>query len=73
MKANTQDAGADVKESGLFSGAGHLEDGGLMSQSPSPPLSGNRGFYKRERGTEQRGQGRGLQSSLRADQHTAFQ
>ena len=45
MKANTQEAGADVKESGLFSVAGHLEDGRLMSQSPSLPLSGDRGFF----------------------------
>ena len=36
MKDNTWEAGADVNESGLFSGAGHLEDGGLVSQSPSP-------------------------------------
>ena len=36
MKANTREAGADVKESGLFADAGHLEDGGLTSQSPSP-------------------------------------
>ena len=28
-KANTQEAGADVKESGLFADASHLEDGGL--------------------------------------------
>ena len=58
-KANTREAGADVKESGLFSGARHLEDGGLMSQSLSPgktghsllqvlspPLSRGRGVYK---------------------------
>ena len=42
MKANTQEAGADVKESGLFADAGHLEDGGLMSQNPSP---GRLGFH----------------------------
>ena len=35
-KASTRGAGADVKESGLFADAGHLEDGALMSQSPSP-------------------------------------
>ena len=29
MKANTWEAGADVKEGGLLSGASHLEDGGL--------------------------------------------
>ena len=44
MKADTQEAGADVKESGLFADAGHLEDGGLRSQSPSPSLSGGRSF-----------------------------
>ena len=31
-KANTQEACADVKESGLFSEAGRLKDGELMSQ-----------------------------------------
>ena len=40
MKADTRDAGAEVKESGLFSGAGHLEYGGLMSQSSSPKNMG---------------------------------
>ena len=49
-KANIREAGADVKESGLLSGAGHLEDGGLMSQSPSSPLSGGRGFCKEGEG-----------------------
>ena len=47
-KANTQETGADVKQSGLFSVASHLEDLGLMSHSPSPPLSGGKGFYKEE-------------------------
>ena len=55
MKVNFPEAGADVKESGLFSGAGHLEDGGLMSPSLSPYLSegaerGNRTKRSRERG-----------------------
>ena len=60
LPASLKEAGPDVKESGLFSGASNLEDGGrgahvlkpitwedggLMSQSPSPPLSGGRGFY----------------------------
>ena len=67
-KANTQEAGADVKESGLFSGARHLEDGGLLSQSPSAPgkmgtpsqslsprLSGGGGCDKEGEGREQRG------------------
>ena len=49
-KANTEQAGADVKDSGLFSGASHLEDGGLMTPSPSPPLSGGRGVYKEGEG-----------------------
>ena len=74
-KANTSEAGADVKESGLFLGAGHLEDGGLMSQSPSPEKMGDiqfkaqshisveaEIFRRRERGTEQRS-GKGLTSS----------
>ena len=50
MKANTKETGAHVKERYLFSGAGHLEDGGLSSQSPAPPLHGGRGFIRRERG-----------------------
>ena len=45
-----REAGAAGKESGLFSRAGNLEDGGLMSQSPSPPLSGGRGFHKEGEG-----------------------
>ena len=45
-KANTGEAGADVKESGFFQVLARLEDGDLMSQSPSPHLSGGRGFYK---------------------------
>ena len=56
MKAHTQEAGADVKESGLFSGAGYLDDGVLMSQSSSPGkmgdwhLSAGRGLYREEDG-----------------------
>ena len=46
MKANTQEEGADVKVSGVFSGTSNLGDGRLMSQSPSPHLSGGRGVYK---------------------------
>ena len=34
----------------LFADAGHLEDGGLMSQRPSLPLRGCRGFYKEGKG-----------------------
>ena len=30
-KANTREAGADIKKSGLFSGAHNLKDGGLTS------------------------------------------
>ena len=41
-----------------------------MSQSPSPPLSGSRGFTRGERGTEQRDQGRRLKSCLRAEEHS---
>ena len=62
VKAGTGEAGADVKESGLFSDASNPEEGelslqachlgrrGLMSQSPSPPLSAGRGFYKERKG-----------------------
>ena len=32
------------------SDAGHLEDGGLMSQNSSPHLSGGGGFYKEGEG-----------------------
>ena len=44
-KANTQEAGADVKESGLFTCQPSGRQG-LMSQSPYPHLSGGRGFHK---------------------------
>ena len=44
----------------VYSDAGHLEDGGLMSQSLSPYRSGGKGFYKDERSTQQRDQGRQL-------------
>ena len=67
MKDNIQEAGADVKESGLFSGAGYLDDRGFMSQNLSPVKMGNsclkahlhvpveaKVFIMRERGTEQR-------------------
>ena len=53
-KANTQEAGADVKESGLFSDADHLEDEGLMCQSPSPHLSGGRGVFEKGEGNRTR-------------------
>ena len=49
-KANTHEAGADIKESGFFSGASHLEDGGVLSQSPFLPLNGGRGLYKEGEG-----------------------
>ena len=48
------------------------EDGGLTSHSPSPPLSAGRGFFKEGWGTEQRDQGRGVQSSLRAEELRPF-
>ena len=51
IKTNTREAGADMKESGLFSCAGHLEDGDLKPQSPSPHLSEGRVFIGRERGS----------------------
>ena len=56
-----------------------------MSQSPSPGEMGDsclkphlhmsaqaEVFIRRERGTEQRGQGKGLKSSLPADEHSPF-
>ena len=52
MKASTGKAGADVKESGFFADAGHLQDAGLKSQSPSLCLSGDRGFYKEAEGKQ---------------------
>ena len=50
-KASAREAAADVKEHGLFADAGHLEDEGRTSQSPSPPLSGGRGFHKEGEGS----------------------
>ena len=43
-KANAAEVGADVKDSSLCADAGHLEDGGLMSQSPSLPSWSMQGF-----------------------------
>ena len=74
MKANTQEAGADVKESGIFSDAGHLEDGGLTSQR-DPHLYSSieiQAFIRRKKGTEQKDQERRLKSSLRAGEHSPF-
>ena len=85
-KPITQEASAGVKESGLFADAGHWEDRGLMSQSPSSGeiedschknclhLSGlAEVFVRREKGIEQRDQGQGLKNSLSADKHSPFQ
>ena len=55
-KANTPEAGADVKENGLFEDSCHLEVGGLLSQSPCPLLSGGSGFYKEGGGNRSKGQ-----------------
>ena len=73
-KSNTWEAGADVKESGLFSGAGHLEDGGVDSHVKAHPHISVEAevFIRRERGTEQRDRGRGLESSVCADEHSPF-
>ena len=48
----TWEAGANVKDGGLFSSAGNLEGGGLTSQSTSTSLSGGRGFYKEGTGKQ---------------------
>ena len=66
-KANNREAGANVKEHSLLSGASHLEDGGLTSQSPAPGKMGDscheihlhlsveaEVFIRRERETKQR-------------------
>ena len=58
MKANTGEADADVKESGALADV-RLQDGGLTSQSPSPPLRGGRGFDENERGTDKETKGGG--------------
>ena len=74
LKANNLEIGADVKErkeSGVFSGADNLADGGLTSQSPSQHLSGGRGVYKKGEGNR-RDRGGGLKSSLCADEHSPF-
>ena len=63
-KASTQEAGADIKESSLLSDASNLEDGGLTSQSPPPPLIGDRGLLYGGEGNRTKRSGRGLQSSL---------
>ena len=45
----------------VYSDANHLEDVGLMSQSPYPHLSTGRGFHKEGRETELRYQGEGVE------------
>lgn len=71
VKAGTGEAGADLKESGLFSGARNLEDGELTSQSPSPHLREGRGFYKVRKNRTKRPR-EGLESSVCADEHSPF-
>ena len=71
-ETSTQEVGADVKESGLFSDAGHLEDAGLTFQSSSPPFSAVRGFYKEGEGNRTKRWREGLRSSLHADEHGPF-
>ena len=83
-KANTQEAGVDVKESGFIQMLATWEMEELCHQAHllgrygihvSKPTSNSQWnqskhnlevFTRRERGTEQFDQGRGLQSSLRA-------
>ena len=45
MKANTREAGADVKENGLFAEAGHLEDGGLHATKPISPSQWSQRYF----------------------------
>ena len=65
-KANTQESGADVKESGLFADAASRR-GGLMSKNPSPHLSGGKAFYKEGEGNRTKRWRKGLKSSLHAN------
>ena len=84
IKGNTQQGRCCCKEGGLFSGAGHLEDercitspspwedGRLMSQSPSPHLSGGRSFYKEGTGNRTKRSRKGVEkfSTCRRAQST---
>ena len=69
-KANTQDAGVDVKESGLFSGSTTWKMGDSHLKAH---LSGGRGFYKEGKGNRTKRSRRGLKSSLHADEQSPFQ
>ena len=85
-KANTWEAGADVKERGLFRcqppgrWGPHVSKpvflgiwGTLVSTSISH-LSAGRSFYKEGEGKKSKDiKGRGLKSSLHADKHSPFQ
>ena len=62
------EAGACVKESGLFADAGHLEDGDSCHIAHLHLSVEAEVFIRRERGREQRDQGRALRSPLRADE-----
>ena len=83
-KADTREAGAEGKERSLFSGAGHLEEGVLTSQSPSPWEDGELNLKAHlhlsveaevcvsgEKGTEKRSR-EGVAISLSADEHSPF-
>lgn len=76
MQANTQEAGADIQENGFFSSTNNLQDRRFMSQSPSPEKMGDLHlktqshisveaeiFRRRDRGTEQKDQGKRLEIS----------
>ena len=57
-KASTLEAGADVKKNGLFSGAGHLGDGGIHVLNPiSPSQWRQRFFIMKERENQENREG----------------
>ena len=56
-----------IQASGLFADAGNLEVGDLGYPAHLHLSVEAEVFIRKERGTEQRDQGRGLQNSLRAD------
>ena len=60
-KADTREAGTDVKGIGVFADAHHLEGGGLMSKAYLHISMVAEVVLRRERGTEQRDQGRGVE------------
>ena len=67
MRSDTQEAGADLKESGLFKCLSSVKMGNSCLKAHLHISVEAEVFIRRGKGMEQRDQGRGLKSSLHAD------